>query len=69
MKFVVVKLKVKKFGGEFKTESLVLETAAGKQYVVTGGMAMETNPDGTEITIGFEVPRDENIDTLNLSYK
>jgi hypothetical protein len=67
MKFVVVKLKVKKFQGNFNAESLALETAAGKQYTVTGGMAM--NADGTEITIGFEVPEDENLDMLTLSYE
>lgn len=32
----------------------MLETVTEEQYTVTGGMAM--NPDGTEITIGFEVP-------------
>lgn len=67
MKFVVVKLKVKKFQGEFNSESLVLETAAAKQYAVTGGMTM--SPDGSEITIGFEVPQDEKLDGLKLSYK
>jgi hypothetical protein len=49
------------------TEKLALETATGQQYAVTGGMAI--SPDGTEITIGFEVPQDENIDMLTLSYK
>jgi hypothetical protein len=67
MKFVVVKLKVKKFQGEFNLDNLALETAGGKQYAATGGMAISA--DGTEITIGFEVPQDEKLDSLNLSYK
>jgi len=67
MKFVVVKLKIKEFQGEFNVENIVLETVAGEQYAVTGGMSISA--DGTEITLGFEVPQDEELDTLNLNYK